>query len=67
MAVRLPSADRRTSDARSVNRLALSRWQDNVWLRRVPCTWHAADAISEMYRHDARAEWSGLVVLYPGW
>jgi hypothetical protein len=41
--------------------------KDSVWLRRVPCTWHAADAISEMHWHDALTEWSGLVVLYPGW
>jgi hypothetical protein len=41
--------------------------KDNCWLRRVPCTWHAADAIEEMRRRGALASWGRLVMLYPGW
>jgi hypothetical protein len=41
--------------------------KDNRWLRRVPCTWHAADAIDEMRRHDVLASWGRLISLYPGW
>ncbi len=41
--------------------------KDNRWLRRVPCTWHAADAIDEMRRRDALADWGRLIPLYPGW
>jgi hypothetical protein len=41
--------------------------KDNCWLRRVPCTWHAADAIDEMRRQDMLADWARLVLLYPGW
>jgi hypothetical protein len=41
--------------------------KDNRWLRRVPCTWHAADAIDEMRRRDVLADWGRLISLYPGW
>lgn len=41
--------------------------KDNVWLRRVPCTWHAADAISRMNETGAFRDWARLLVLYPGW
>lgn len=41
--------------------------KDNVWLRRVPCTWHAADAIDCMKSNDALADWACLFALYPGW
>lgn len=41
--------------------------KDNVWLRRVPCTWHAADAIVAMNDARALADWSRLYALYPGW
>ncbi|MGO4175749.1 hypothetical protein [Bosea sp. TAF32] len=41
--------------------------KDNVWLRRVPCTWHAADAIDCMKSNDALADWARLFALYPGW
>ena len=41
--------------------------KDNVWLRRVPCTWHATDAVLEMQRSEAFADWGCLVSLYPGW
>lgn len=41
--------------------------KDNVWLRRVPCTWHAADAIAHMKSKGALADWACLFALYPGW
>jgi hypothetical protein len=41
--------------------------RDNVWMRRVPMTWHAADAIFEMRQCDALADWGTLIALYPGW
>ena len=41
--------------------------KDNRWLRRVPCTWHAADAIDEMRRRDVLTDWGRLISLYPGW
>lgn len=41
--------------------------KDNVWLRRVPCTWHAADALSCMSVAGALDDWARLYALYPGW
>jgi hypothetical protein len=41
--------------------------KDNRWLRRVPCMWHAVDAVGEMRRSDILADWGTLVSLYPGW
>lgn len=41
--------------------------KDNVWLRRVPCTWHAADAIVALNAGNALDDWARLYVLYPGW
>ena len=41
--------------------------KDNRWLRRVPSTWHAVDAIDEMRGRDALADWGCLISLYPGW
>jgi hypothetical protein len=41
--------------------------KDNRWLRRVPCTWQAVDAVGEMQRSDILADWGILVSLYPGW
>jgi hypothetical protein len=41
--------------------------KDNVWLRRVPCTWHAAEAIDQMKSKGALADWACLFALYPGW
>jgi hypothetical protein len=41
--------------------------KDNRWLRRVPCTWHAVDAVGEMQRSDILTDWGILVSLYPGW
>jgi hypothetical protein len=41
--------------------------KDNRWLRRVPCTWQATDALAEMRRSNILADWGTLVCLYPGW
>ncbi len=41
--------------------------KDNVWLRRVPCTWHAADAIAHLRDRGCLPDWAGLFVAYPGW
>lgn len=41
--------------------------KDNVWLRRVACTWHAADAIDHMKSKGALMDWACLFALYPGW
>jgi hypothetical protein len=41
--------------------------KDNRWLRRVPCTWHAVDAVGEMRRSGILADWGCLISLYPGW
>jgi hypothetical protein len=41
--------------------------KDNVWLRRVPCTWHAADALACLRDEDALEDWARLYALYPGW
>ncbi|MCY1238716.1 hypothetical protein D9M72_514700 [compost metagenome] len=40
---------------------------DSIWLRRVPCTWKASEALH--YLHDAGylAVWLQLVARYPGW
>lgn len=41
--------------------------KDNRWLRRVPCTWQADEALSHLGREGALEDWLRLVVLYPGW
>ena len=41
--------------------------KDNCWLRRVPCTWHVADALHNLRSAGAIADWAWLFVLYPGW
>ncbi|MDH7785480.1 hypothetical protein QBD01_001498 [Ochrobactrum sp. 19YEA23] len=41
--------------------------KDNVWLRRVPCSWHAADAIECMRAAGVLDDWLRLYLLYPGW
>ena len=41
--------------------------KDNVWLRRVPCTWHAAEAIDRMNAAAVFRDWVRLYALYPGW
>ncbi len=41
--------------------------KDNRWLRRVPCTWHAADAVSHMHSTGVLVDWARLFARYPGW
>jgi len=41
--------------------------KDNVWLRRVPCTWHAGEAIACMKGAGVLGDWARLFALYPGW
>ena len=41
--------------------------KDNIWLRRVACTWHAADAIAALSAAGALEDWARLYALYPGW
>jgi hypothetical protein len=41
--------------------------KDTRWLRRVPCTWHAADAIGQMQSARVLIDWARLFALYPGW
>ena len=40
---------------------------DSRWLRRVPCTWHAADALECLQRTGVLENWARLLALYPGW
>ena len=41
--------------------------KDNRWLRRVPCTWSAAEALALLRHEGALDDWSKLMLLYPGW
>jgi hypothetical protein len=41
--------------------------KDTRWLRRVPCTWHAAEAIGQMQSTRVLIDWARLFALYPGW
>jgi hypothetical protein len=41
--------------------------KDNVWLRRVPCTWHAGEAIACMKAAGVLGGWARHFALYPGW
>ena len=41
--------------------------KDNRWLRRVPCTWLAADAIDHLRSTGGLTDWAHLFALYPGW
>jgi hypothetical protein len=40
---------------------------DNRWIRRIPSTWHAADAIQCLKHGSALVDWARLFALYPGW
>jgi hypothetical protein len=40
---------------------------DSTWLRRVPCTWPASEAIQYMRDAGCIREWLRLVALCPGW
>jgi hypothetical protein len=41
--------------------------KDSRWLRRVPCTWNAADALTRMRDVAVLHDWGRLISLYPGW
>lgn len=40
---------------------------DSIWLRRVPCTWKASEALHYMHDTGCLAVWLQLVARYPGW
>lgn len=40
---------------------------DSIWLRRVPCTWKASEALHYMHDTGCLALWVQLVAAYPGW
>lgn len=40
---------------------------DSIWLRRVPCTWKASEALHYMRDTDCLDVWLQLVARYPGW
>jgi hypothetical protein len=40
---------------------------DSTWLRRVPCTWRAAEALLYMRDAGCLSVWLRLIGSYPGW
>ncbi|MFM0718941.1 hypothetical protein PQQ73_21655 [Paraburkholderia strydomiana] len=40
---------------------------DSIWLRRVPCTWKASEALHYMHDAGCLAQWLQLIARYPGW
>jgi hypothetical protein len=40
---------------------------DSIWLRRVPCTWKASEALHYMHDAGCLALWLQLISRYPGW
>lgn len=40
---------------------------DSIWLRRVPCTWKATEALHYMQDAGCLALWLQLIARYPGW
>lgn len=40
---------------------------DSIWLRRVPCTWKASEALHYMHDTGCLSLWLQLVSRYPGW
>jgi hypothetical protein len=40
---------------------------DSTWLRRVPCTWRAVEALHYMQDTGCLALWVRLIATYPGW
>lgn len=40
---------------------------DSIWLRRVPCTWRASEALHYMRDTGCLSVWLQLVARYPGW
>jgi hypothetical protein len=41
--------------------------KDHVWLRRVPCTWLADNALEVLRESGALSDWGRLIFLFPGW
>jgi hypothetical protein len=41
--------------------------KDHVWLRRVPCTWQAREALQVLRENGALSDWGRLIFLFPGW
>jgi hypothetical protein len=41
--------------------------KDHVWLRRVPCTWLAAEALQVLRQNGALPDLRRLILLFPGW
>jgi hypothetical protein len=40
---------------------------DSIWLRRVPCTWRASEALHYMHDAGCLSLWLKLIARYPGW
>lgn len=40
---------------------------DSIWLRRVPCTWRASEALHYMHDVGCLSLWLRLIARYPGW
>lgn len=40
---------------------------DSIWLRRVPCSWTATEALSYLYDAGVLGHWARLICTYPGW
>lgn len=40
---------------------------DSIWLRRVPCTWRASEALHYMRDAGCLGIWLRLIARYPGW
>jgi hypothetical protein len=45
----------------------METWKDRVWLRRVPCTWPATEALHALRESGALSDWGRLIFLFPGW
>lgn len=40
---------------------------DSIWLRRVPCTWRASEALRYMHDAGCLTIWIRLIARFPGW
>jgi hypothetical protein len=40
---------------------------DTTWLRRVPCTWRASEALNYLRDANCLSDWLRLLATYPGW
>ena len=41
--------------------------RDSIWLRRVPCSWRAAEALNYMREAGVFKTWLKLITNHPGW